>query len=47
MGSPDGKVLESDQVIKLISKYSKVLGTILGDVDVITLGIDVGTSWDV
>ena len=44
MGSTYGKELESDGGIKLISNYSKVLGNILGDIDVITLGLDVGTE---
>ena len=42
--STDGKVLESDGCIKLVSTDSKVLGTILGNLDGITLRIDVGTE---
>ena len=34
----------SDESIKLVLSYGKFLGTILGNVDVITLGIDVGTD---
>ena len=47
MGSTYGKELESDGGIKLISNYSKVLGNILGDIDVITLGLMLEQSWDV
>ena len=41
--STDGKVLGSDEVIKLGSSDGNVLGTILGDVYGIIFGIDVGT----
>ena len=41
--STDSKVLGSDEGIKLGSTGGKLLGTILGDTDVITLGLDVGT----
>ena len=42
LGYTYGKVLGSDEVIKLGYTYGKVIGTILGNVDGITLGIDVG-----
>ena len=42
--SNDGKVLGSDEGIKMGSTDNKVLGPILGNVDVITLGIDVRTA---
>ena len=42
MGSTDDKVLGSDEGIKLGLFYSKVFDTILGNVDKITLGLDVG-----
>ena len=38
-----GKVLVSDEGIKLISTAGKVLGTVLVNVDGITLGLDVRT----
>ena len=41
-GYTDGKVLGSDEGIKLRSNYGKVLGTILGDVYGVKLGVDVG-----
>ena len=44
MGFTDGKVLGSDEGIKLGLSGGKVLGTILGNVDEITLGINVGTE---
>ena len=40
----DGKVPGSDEGIKLGSTYGKVLGTILVNLDGITLGIYVGTD---
>ena len=43
LGCTDGKVLGSVEVIKLGYINDKVLGTILGNVDGITLGLDVGT----
>ena len=42
--SNDGKVLGSDEGIKLGSTYGQVLGSILEYVDGITLGFDVGTE---
>ena len=42
--STDGKVLGSDEGIKLRSTYGKVFGTILVNVDRITLRIDIGTD---
>ena len=42
--SNDGKVLGSDEGIKMGSNDNKALGPILGNVDVITLGIDVVTE---
>ena len=36
-------MLGSDEGIKLVSNDGKVIETILGNVDEITLGIDVGT----
>ena len=38
-----GKVLGSDEGIKLVSTDGKVLGTILESVDESTLGLDIGT----
>ena len=43
LGSTVGKVNNYDEAIKLILTDSKVLGTILGNGDDITLGLDVGT----
>ena len=40
----DSKVPGSDEGIKLVSKDGKVLGNILVNVDVITIGLDVGTE---
>ena len=40
----DGKVLGSDEGIKLGLSFGKVIGTILGNVYGITLRIDVGTD---
>ena len=37
-------MLGSDEGIKLGSTYGKVLDTILGNVDGITLGLDIGTK---
>ena len=42
LGYTDFKVIYSDEGIKLGSTDGKVLGTILGDVYVITPGFDVG-----
>ena len=44
MGSTDGKVPGSDEGIKLELYDGKVLGNIIGKVDVITLGLDVRTD---
>ena len=44
VGYTDGKVLGSDEGIKLGSTDGKVFGIILGNVDRITLGIDIGTE---
>ena len=44
MGYTYGKVLGSDKGIKLGYTDGKVLGNILGNVDGITLGIDVVTN---
>ena len=44
LGSTDGKVIGSDECIKLGSTDGKFLGTILGNVDGIILGLDVGTE---
>ena len=44
MGYTDGKLLGSDEGIKLVSNDGKVLGTIPGNVDGITLGLDIGTE---
>ena len=41
LGYIDGKVLGSDEGIKLESTDGKVLGTILGDVYAITLGLNI------
>ena len=43
LGYTDGKVHGSDEVIKLRCSDGKVLGTILGNLDGIILGLDVGT----
>ena len=43
LGFTDGKVLGSDEGIKLGLSDVKVLGTILANVDGIILGLDVGT----
>ena len=37
-------MLGSDEGIKLGFTYGKVVGTILGNVDRITLGLDIGTE---
>ena len=42
MGSTYSNVPVSDEGIKLESTDGKVLGTILGNVNVITFGLDVG-----
>ena len=42
--SNDGKLLVSDEVIKIGSTDGKVIGTILVNVDGITLGLDIGTN---
>ena len=44
LGYTDGKVLRYDEGIKMGSTDGKVLVTILGNLNVITLGIDVGTD---
>ena len=44
MGSTDGKMPVSDEYIKRGSTCGKVIWDLLGNVDVITLGIDVGTE---
>ena len=44
MVSTDGEVIGPDKGIDLLSTYDEVLGTILGNLDGITLGIDVGTG---
>ena len=44
LGSTDGKVIVSDEGIKLVTTDSKVLGTLLENVDGITLRLDVGTE---
>ena len=40
----DSKVIDYDEGIKMLIPHSKVLCTILGDVYVTTLGLDVGTD---
>ena len=40
----DGKVLDSDEGIKLVLSYGEVIGTILGNVDGITLVLHYGTK---
>ena len=40
--SADGRVLVSDEVIKLGIFYGEVIGTIIGNLDGITLGLGVG-----
>ena len=42
--SNDGKVIDSNESIKLGSTEGKVFGTILGNLNVITLGLGVGTD---
>ena len=44
LGSTDGKMLRSDVDIKLGSTDGKLIGTILGNLDGITLLIDAGTE---
>ena len=44
LGSTDGKVIVSDEVVKLGFTHGKVIGTILGNIDVIALGLDVRTD---
>ena len=44
MGYTDGKVLGSNEGIKLVSTDGKVFGNIFGNLDGITIGIDVGTE---
>ena len=43
LGYNDGKVLGYDEFLKLGLSVYKVIGAILVNIDVITLGIDVGT----
>ena len=43
LGSTDGKVLVSDEGIKLGIFDCKLVGTILGNIDVITLALNVVT----
>ena len=43
LGSKDVEMIDSDEVIKMGSTDSKVIGTIIVNVDGITIGIDVGT----
>ena len=42
--SNDGKVLGSDEGIKLVSTGGKLFSSIFGKMDVITLGVDIGTE---
>ena len=44
LGYTDGKVNVSDADIKLVYTDGKLIGSILRDVDGITLGLDVGTD---
>ena len=44
MGYTDGKVLGYDEGIKLEYNDGKVFGTIPGNVDIIILGLDIGTE---
>ena len=44
LGSTDGEVIGSDEGIKLGSTDGKVIGNVIGDVERITVGIDVGTE---
>ena len=44
IGSTDGKVIGSDEVIKMVLIYGKLLGTVVVNVDVITFGVDVVTE---
>ena len=43
LGYTDGKMLGYDEHIKMVSTGGNLIGTILGNVDVITLEINVGT----
>ena len=45
-GSSGGKLLGSDEVIKLGFSYGNVLGTILQNVDGIKISLDVGAHQD-
>ena len=44
LGSTDGKVLGYDEGVKLVLSYGEFPVIILVNVDVITLGLDVGTN---
>ena len=44
MGYTDGKVLGYDEGIKMGSTDDKFFGNILGNVDIITLGLYIGTE---
>ena len=44
MGYTDGKVLGYDEGIKMGSTDDKVFGNIIGNVDIITLGLYIGTE---
>ena len=44
MGYTDGKLHGSDEGIKLVCTYGKVIGTILVHSDIITLALDIGTE---
>ena len=44
MGCTDGKVLGYNEGIRVVTTDSKVFVTIIGNVDVITLGLDVETE---
>ena len=44
MGYTDGILLGSDAIMKLIVSGGKLIVTILGDVDLLTLGMNFGTE---
>ena len=44
LGYTDGKLIGSDEVVKLVSTGGKLFVTVFGNVDRITLGIDIETE---
>ena len=47
LGSTDGRMIGSDEVIKLGYNEGKVIDSIPECVYGISLGLDVGTKWDI